>query len=175
MVADAIEKAEEVLKDVNEAARKHENKQKLSELSRLVDLEGLEVRTNSTRTGFHLDLWGQITTALPLENIFSSPQLHSPPSPPLQSIERAGREFIMEGPMYKAKSGRKLHACLFNDMLILAQPIRGLSPQGYLYTLYKEPMPTDRIQVRGSAKLGAGMLHYWWWVVFSKGGVVVLN
>lgn len=46
MVADAIEKAEEVLKDVNEAARKHENKQKLSELSRLVDLEGLEVRTN---------------------------------------------------------------------------------------------------------------------------------
>ncbi|KAI9286625.1 hypothetical protein BC943DRAFT_351418 [Umbelopsis sp. AD052] len=112
MVADAIEKAEEVLKDVNEAARKHENKQKLSELSRLVDLEGLE------------------------------------------SIERAGREFMMEGPLYKAKSGRKLHACLFNDMLILAQPIRGLSPQGYLYTLYKEPMPTDRIQVRGSAKLG---------------------
>jgi hypothetical protein len=45
MVADAIEKAEEVLKDVNEAARKHENKQKLQELSRLVDLEGLEVKT----------------------------------------------------------------------------------------------------------------------------------
>jgi hypothetical protein len=63
---------------------------------------------------------------------------------------------MMEGPLYKAKSGRKLHACLFNDMLILAQPIRGLSPQGYLYTLYKEPMPTDRIYVRGSAKLGLG-------------------
>ncbi|KAH8550754.1 hypothetical protein BGW37DRAFT_426985 [Umbelopsis sp. PMI_123] len=113
MVIDAIEKAEEVLKDVNEAARKHENKQKLQELSRLVDLEGLE------------------------------------------SIERAGREFMMEGPLYKSKSGRKLHACLFNDMLILAQPIRGLSPQGYLYTLYKEPMPTDRIYVRGSSKSGA--------------------
>jgi len=112
MVADAIERTEQVLKEVNEAARKHENKQKLQELSRLVDLEGLE------------------------------------------SIDRAGREFMMEGPLYKAKSGRKLHACLFNDMLILAQPIRGLSPQGYLYTLYKEPMPTDRIFVRGSTKLG---------------------
>jgi hypothetical protein len=44
MVSDAIEKAEEVLKDVNEAARRHENKQKLQELTRLVDTEGLEVR-----------------------------------------------------------------------------------------------------------------------------------
>ncbi|CAM0136668.1 unnamed protein product [Umbelopsis sp. WA50703] len=112
MVAEAIEKAEQVLQDVNEAARRHENKQKLQELSRLVDLEGLE------------------------------------------TIDRVGREFVMEGTLYKAKSGRKLHGCLFNDMLILAQPIRGLSSQGYLYTLYKEPMPTDRIQVRGSSKAG---------------------
>lgn len=43
MVAEAIEKAEQVLQEVNEAARRHENKQKLQELSRLVDLEGLEV------------------------------------------------------------------------------------------------------------------------------------
>jgi hypothetical protein len=55
MVIDAIEKAEEVLKDVNEAARKHENKQKLQELSRLVDLEGLEVSQVQTHSvGFTL-------------------------------------------------------------------------------------------------------------------------
>lgn len=78
----------------------------------------------------------------------------------LQTIDRVGREFIMEGPLYKTKSGRKLHACLFNDMFILAQPIRGLSPQGYLYTLYKEPMPTDRIQVRGSSKPGLGKVAF---------------
>jgi hypothetical protein len=64
MVADAIEKAEEVLKDVNEAARKHENKQKLSELSRLVDLEGLEVRAHSTHW-FHLNCGVRLQVSLP--------------------------------------------------------------------------------------------------------------
>lgn len=49
-----------------------------------------------------------------------------------------GREFIMEGALFKAKSGRKLHGFLFNDSLILAEPLKSLSPKGYLYTLYRE-------------------------------------
>lgn len=44
----------------------------------------------------------------------------------------------MEGALFKSKSGRKLHGFLFNDLLILAEPLKSLSPKGYLYSLYKE-------------------------------------
>lgn len=44
----------------------------------------------------------------------------------------------MDGVLYKAKSGRKLHGYLFNDVLILAEPLKGLSAEGYLYRLYRE-------------------------------------
>ncbi|KAJ8662806.1 hypothetical protein O0I10_000982 [Lichtheimia ornata] len=59
-----------------------------------------------------------------------------------------GREFVMEGVLYKAKSGRKLHGYLFNDTLILTEPLRELSPEGYLHRLYKEPLNLDRINIR---------------------------
>ncbi|KAI8146299.1 hypothetical protein BJV82DRAFT_412188 [Fennellomyces sp. T-0311] len=53
-------------------------------------------------------------------------------------LDLPSREFVMEGVLYKAKSGRKLHGYLFNDILILTEPLKGLSPEGYLYRLYKE-------------------------------------
>ncbi|KAI7880960.1 hypothetical protein K492DRAFT_207137 [Lichtheimia hyalospora FSU 10163] len=59
-----------------------------------------------------------------------------------------GREFVMEGVLYKAKSGRKLHGYLFNDALVLTEPLRELSPEGYLHRLYKEPLTLDRINIR---------------------------
>ncbi|RCH90712.1 hypothetical protein CU097_003149 [Rhizopus azygosporus] len=59
-----------------------------------------------------------------------------------------GREFIMDGILFKAKSGRKLHGFLFNDILILAEPLKALNERGYLYILYREPMPLERVTVR---------------------------
>jgi hypothetical protein len=44
----------------------------------------------------------------------------------------------MDGALFKAKSGRKLHGFLFNDLLILAEPLKSLNPKGYLYNLYRE-------------------------------------
>lgn len=55
----------------------------------------------------------------------------------------------MEGVLHKAKSGRKLHGYLFNDVLILAEPLRGLSTEGYLYRLYREVERQCRVEGPG--------------------------
>lgn len=54
----------------------------------------------------------------------------------------------MDGILFKAKSGRKLHGFLFNDIMLLAEPLKQLSPKGYLYSLYREPLPLERVSVR---------------------------
>ena len=56
----------------------------------------------------------------------------------IERLDVPTREFGMEGILYKSKSGRKLHGYLFNDVFILTEPLKGLSPEGYLYRLYKE-------------------------------------
>ncbi|KAI8641561.1 hypothetical protein BD408DRAFT_368111 [Parasitella parasitica] len=106
LVKSALSIAQKVLEDVNEETRRFENIQKMSELSRIIDME--------------------VTGRLDI----------------------AGREFIMDGALYKAKSGRKLHGFLFNDILLLAEPLKTLSSKGYLYTLYREPFPIESISVR---------------------------
>ncbi|KAI8985858.1 hypothetical protein BDB01DRAFT_786574 [Pilobolus umbonatus] len=106
LIRSALSKAEEVLSNVNEETRRFENEQKMSELSRIIDMEGAE-------------------------------RLNIP-----------GREYVMDGALFKAKSGRKLHGYLFNDILILTEPLKTLSAKGYLYTLYREPMPLEAVSVR---------------------------
>ncbi|KAL0136070.1 hypothetical protein V8B55DRAFT_1552696 [Mucor lusitanicus] len=106
LVRSALSIAQRVLEDVNEETRRFENIQKMTELSRIIDMEATG-RLNIT-----------------------------------------GREFIMDGALFKAKSGRKLHGFLFNDILLLAEPLKALSPKGYLYTLYREPMPIESVSVR---------------------------
>ncbi|KAI9099787.1 Dbl homology domain-containing protein [Phlyctochytrium arcticum] len=65
------------------------------------------------------------------------------------------RIFILEGPLIKSKSGRKLHGYLFNDVLLLAQPKskqdRGI--RGYQYGMYRKPMPLNEIATRDLPKL----------------------
>ncbi|CAO3665847.1 unnamed protein product [Rhizopus stolonifer] len=58
------------------------------------------------------------------------------------------REFVMDGVLFKAKSGRKLHGFLFNDIFLLAEPLKTLNERGYLYILYREPMYIDRVSIR---------------------------
>ncbi|KAI9022188.1 hypothetical protein CLU79DRAFT_751554 [Phycomyces nitens] len=106
LMRSALVEAEKVLEVVNEETRRYENRQKIDELSRILDMEGYG----------RLDVWG--------------------------------REFVMEGILYKAKSGRKLHAYLFNDIMILAEPLKSLSPKGYLYSLYREPMNIEHVSIR---------------------------
>ncbi|RUS19507.1 Dbl homology domain-containing protein [Endogone sp. FLAS-F59071] len=99
----ALDVAEQILEQANEVAKQHENKAKLDEVTRVLDMESLPEK---------------IDLAAPTRFL-------------------GARQFMMEGPLAKAKSGRKLYAYLFNDIFILAQPIKGLSPKGYLYTLYR--------------------------------------
>ncbi|GAA5798518.1 hypothetical protein EDC94DRAFT_593478 [Helicostylum pulchrum] len=106
LVRSGLSIAQKVLEDVNEETRRFENIQKMSELSRILDME-------------------------------STDRLNIP-----------GREFVMDGALFKSKSGRKLHGFLFNDVLILAEPLKSLSQKGYLYSLYREPMPIDKVSVR---------------------------
>jgi intersectin len=47
------------------------------------------------------------------------------------------RQFILEGPLKKAKSNRNLYGYLFNDLLILAQHNKKSAAKGYQYALYK--------------------------------------
>ncbi|KAI8915202.1 hypothetical protein DFJ77DRAFT_359259 [Powellomyces hirtus] len=66
------------------------------------------------------------------------------------------RIFIHEGDLTKNKSGRKLHAYVFNDVLLLAQP-KGKQERnfkGHLFGLYRKPMPLNEIAVRDIHKLG---------------------
>ncbi|KAI8070947.1 hypothetical protein BC940DRAFT_175940 [Gongronella butleri] len=109
LVKSALTKASSVLDDVNEETRRFENRQKMSELSRILDMEG----------------YGR--------------------------LDIPGREFIMEGVLHKAKSGRKLQGYLFSDMFLLLEPLKGLSPKGYLYGLYRDPMNIERLVVRSQS------------------------
>ncbi|CAG8555372.1 11309_t:CDS:10, partial [Ambispora gerdemannii] len=111
-IMQSLKKAEDILEKTNEAAREQENQVKLAEISRLVDLEGLEAKLDLT----------SMTRLL------------------------GKRQFVMEGPLQKVKSNRKLHGYLFNDLLILAQESRN-SVRGYKYVLYKPPLPLNEIAV----------------------------
>lgn len=116
MLRSALSKASSILEDVNEETRRYENTQKLVELSRILDMADYGVRTTNTcKCLGNTDAWIKI-----------------------KRLNVTGREFVMEGILYKAKSGRKLHGYLFNDTLLLAEPLKSLSAQGYLYQLYRE-------------------------------------
>ncbi|KAJ1511700.1 hypothetical protein HMI55_006497 [Coelomomyces lativittatus] len=55
------------------------------------------------------------------------------------------RHFITHGDLSKAKSGRKLQAYLFNDLLLLCEEKK--SDQGYPFQLYRAPLPLQTITV----------------------------
>ncbi|RKP06083.1 Dbl homology domain-containing protein [Thamnocephalis sphaerospora] len=65
-----------------------------------------------------------------------------------QTIYFEQREFIMEGKLVKANSGRKLLVYLFNDMLLLTQPPKHRSTSGYKNAIYREPLLLSDITVR---------------------------
>ncbi|KAK9766343.1 hypothetical protein K7432_004643 [Basidiobolus ranarum] len=60
------------------------------------------------------------------------------------------RQFVMEGILVKAKSGRKLQAFLFNDLLLLTQfPRSSLKNVGSnRYPLYRDPIPLNEMVAR---------------------------
>ena len=56
------------------------------------------------------------------------------------------RRFLFDGSLLKAKSGRKLQAFLFNDMLLLTEHHSTLG--SYEYSVYREPIPVHVLLVR---------------------------
>lgn len=57
------------------------------------------------------------------------------------------RQFVYEGPLQKAKSGRKLYCFLFNDLLILTTPAKNDEK-----VLYRLPIPLNEASVRSTTK-----------------------
>jgi len=61
------------------------------------------------------------------------------------------RRFILEGPLSKAKSGRKLHVYLFNDLLLFTQ-LKSNSARtmtkGTKYWVYRRPLFINEIQLQ---------------------------
>ncbi|CAH1756504.1 8066_t:CDS:10 [Entrophospora sp. SA101] len=109
-----LQNAEMILEETNEAAREQENDSKLREISKLIDLEGLNEKLD------------------------------------LISMTRfmGKRQFLLEGPLRKTKSGRKLYGYLFNDIFLLCQQNKNAISKGYQYSLYKPPMPLNEIFVK---------------------------
>ncbi|GBC07922.1 hypothetical protein RclHR1_00780002 [Rhizophagus clarus] len=58
------------------------------------------------------------------------------------------RQFILEGVLKKAKSGRNLYGYLFNDLLLLTQHNKISVARGYQYVLYKPPILLNEIVVK---------------------------
>ncbi|CAG8781616.1 7151_t:CDS:10, partial [Gigaspora margarita] len=58
------------------------------------------------------------------------------------------RQFILEGPLKKAKSGRNLYSYLFNDILLLCYSNKKATAKGHKYSLYKPPIPLNEIFVK---------------------------
>ena len=55
------------------------------------------------------------------------------------------RILLHDGTIYKAKSGRKLHMFLFNDMILFTTPTKD---QGKKFKLYKTPFPIDEVYIK---------------------------
>ncbi|GBC18369.1 uncharacterized protein OCT59_006422 [Rhizophagus irregularis] len=121
----ALHKAETILESTNEAAREQENKLKLTEISKLVDLEDLEEKLDLTST--------------------------------TRSVGK--RQFILEGALKKAKSGRNLYGYLFNDLLLLTQHNKKSVAKGYQYALYKPPILLNEIVVKRGQDETFQILH----------------
>ncbi|KAI9193369.1 uncharacterized protein BJ171DRAFT_528088 [Polychytrium aggregatum] len=58
------------------------------------------------------------------------------------------RQFIQEGPLAKAKSGRKLRGFIFNDLFLLAQPHSKKGAHSKPLSLYRKPYLLHEISVR---------------------------
>ncbi|KAJ1555279.1 Intersectin-2, partial [Nowakowskiella sp. JEL0078] len=80
------------------------------------------------------------------------------------------REFVMDGPLLKGKSGRKLHGFLFNDVLLFTEPSNkptgGPTPQSKLaqsrgkeFFLYRKPVSLNEIYVRDISELEFTVVH----------------
>ncbi|KAJ3107638.1 hypothetical protein HDU97_003632 [Phlyctochytrium planicorne] len=72
----------------------------------------------------------------------------------------APRLYIFDSPLSKAKSGRKLHGYIFNDVIILLQEKKNLTVfndnKPVMYTLYHAPIPVDQASVREVPRSSVG-------------------
>ncbi|TPX33329.1 hypothetical protein SmJEL517_g03690 [Synchytrium microbalum] len=68
------------------------------------------------------------------------------------------RSLVLEGPLAKTKSGRKLHGYLFNDILLLVEPKTKADARGFQYILYRRPMYLTDIVGREVPVMGSGRM-----------------
>ncbi|KAJ3417124.1 Intersectin 1 (SH3 domain protein) [Chytridiales sp. JEL 0842] len=59
------------------------------------------------------------------------------------------RLYLFDSPLVKAKSGRKLHGYMLNDVILIVQPQKSMfNDRGYMYQLYHAPLPINEVSVR---------------------------
>ncbi|KAI8050431.1 Dbl homology domain-containing protein [Syncephalis plumigaleata] len=119
------------------------------QLSNVVDgLETLLVETNeSTRVLENIDRLREINSWVDLSDLGKHFDLTG------QTIHFEQRYIILDSVLVKANSGRKLHAYLFTDMLLLTQPPKYRSTSGYKNAVYREPLLLNEIEIRGNPTL----------------------
>ncbi|ORY14856.1 Dbl homology domain-containing protein [Neocallimastix californiae] len=87
------------------------------------------------------------------------------------------RKFVLEGPLSKAKSGRKLYGYLFNDIIIFTYPKSNSSiamVKGAKYWLYRDPLYINEISLHTSP-MGKAKMKETCFQIFHKNGVMTLK
>ncbi|KAJ3203501.1 Intersectin 1 (SH3 domain protein), partial [Dinochytrium kinnereticum] len=70
------------------------------------------------------------------------------------------RLYVFDSPLTKAKSGRKLHGYIFNDVILLLQQQKNLgvfNDTKPLFTLYHAPIPVDQASIRDVPRSSIGI------------------
>jgi hypothetical protein len=87
------------------------------------------------------------------------------------------RKFIMEGPLAKAKSGRKLYVYLFNDLILFTQ-LKSTSARtmvkGTKYWIYREPLFINEISLQANP-MGKNKMKETCFQIFHTNGVLTLK
>lgn len=122
----------------NEAARNESDMIKLTALQAKIDFEGLH-------EDIHLP--GE-TRFLPSFSSCFDQKGSNAQRYPSDPRSLGARRCLFDGMLFKSKSGRKLHAFLFNDLFLLTQH-HGIVPvAGYEYSVYRDPIPVHALLVR---------------------------
>jgi len=87
------------------------------------------------------------------------------------------RKFILEGPLAKAKSGRKLYVYLFNDLILFTQ-LKSNSARtmtkGAKYWVYRKPLFINEISLQANP-MGKNKMKETCFQIFHTNGVVTLK
>ncbi|OUM64892.1 hypothetical protein PIROE2DRAFT_8202, partial [Piromyces sp. E2] len=151
-VLQALRSIEERVEKINETTRDFENQEKINTITKMVDFHNVVSNNKNNSNNNKLDLYA-----------------------PSRFVER--RKFILEGPLAKAKSGRKLYVYLFNDLILFTQ-LKSNSARtmtkGAKYWVYRKPLFINEISLQANP-MGKNKMKETCFQIFHTNGVVTLK